>query len=71
LLQQGDELETGSLPEVWAKIRGTGPLKQVVVVRDNRYLYAHEPSGNEFELRFRDKALTPGGALLIRACGAA
>jgi hypothetical protein len=57
---QGDELRTGSVPELWAKIRGTGPLKQVVVVRDNNYVYAHEPEGSEFELSFRDAALTPG-----------
>jgi len=49
---RGDELETGSLPEIWARIRGTGPLKQVVVVRDNRYVYAQEPGASEFELRY-------------------
>jgi hypothetical protein len=57
---QGDELETGSLPEIWARIRGTGPLKQVVVVRDNRYVYAQEPGASEFELHYRDESLTPG-----------
>ena len=57
---QGDELKTASVPEVWAMIRGTGPLKQVVVVRDNQYVYSREPEGSEFELRFRDGALTPG-----------
>jgi len=57
---QGDELKTASLPEIWASIRGTGPLKQVVVVRDNQYVYSHEPEGSDFELRFRDQALTPG-----------
>jgi hypothetical protein len=57
---QGDEFETDSVPEVWAKIRGTGPLKEVVVVRDNRYVYSHEPQGSEFELSFREQALTPG-----------
>jgi hypothetical protein len=40
--------------------RGAGPLKQVVVVRDNNYVYAHEVEGSEFELSFRDAALTPG-----------
>jgi hypothetical protein len=57
---QGDELTTGALPEIWANIRGTGPLKQVVVVRDNRYVYSHEPEGSDFQLRFRDETLTPG-----------
>jgi hypothetical protein len=57
---QGDELKTSSLPEVWARIRGTGPLKQVVVVRDNRYVYSHEPEGSEYELSFREPSLAAG-----------
>ena len=57
---QGDEFATASLPELWVNIRGTGPLKQVVVVRDNQYIYSGEPAGSEFELRFRDQSLTPG-----------
>jgi hypothetical protein len=57
---QGDELKTASVPEVWAKIRGAGPLKEVVVVRDNRYIYSREPEGSEFEFRFRDETVAPG-----------
>jgi hypothetical protein len=57
---QGDEFETAALPELWANIRGTGPLKQVVVVRDNQYIYSRQPEGSDFELRFRDQSLTAG-----------
>ena len=57
---QGDEFATASPPELWANIRGAGPLKQVVVVRDNQYIYSREPAGSEFELRFRDQSLGPG-----------
>jgi hypothetical protein len=57
---QGDELETASLPEIWAKIRGTGPIEQVAVVRDNQYVYTHSPDASEFDLSFRDQSLTPG-----------
>ncbi len=57
---QGDAFETSSLPEIVATIHGTGPLKQVVVIRDNKYVYSQEPEGSTYELRFRDQALDPG-----------
>lgn len=58
---QGD-IVTGSssAPELTAKITGTGPLKRVVVVRDNEYIYTNDPAGESFELRYRENALGPG-----------
>ncbi|HLJ12900.1 MAG TPA: hypothetical protein VKV15_00265 [Bryobacteraceae bacterium] len=57
---QGDELESSSLPEIYAKIHGAGPLKRVVIVRDNQYIYTQDPQGETFELHYRENSLTPG-----------
>jgi len=57
---QGDIFSSSSLPELSAKIIGTGPLKKVVIVRDNQYIYSQEPEGSTFQLRFKENSLTPG-----------
>jgi hypothetical protein len=57
---QGDIFESGALPELTAKIVGTGPLKKVVIVRDNQYIYSQEPEGSTFSLRFKENSLQPG-----------
>jgi hypothetical protein len=57
---QGDEARSRSLPEITAVMQGTGPLAKVVIVRDNQYIYAQEPQGDKFELRYRETALAPG-----------
>jgi hypothetical protein len=58
--RQGDLAGGRSMPELTAHIVGTGPLKKVVVVRDNEYVYAQEPSGESFDLRYRDQSATSG-----------
>jgi hypothetical protein len=57
---QGDAFKTSSLPELTATITGTGPLKKVVVVRDNQYVYSQEPGGETFNLRYRENSLAAG-----------
>jgi hypothetical protein len=57
---QGDEAQSRTLPEISATIIGTGPLDKVVIVRDNQYIYAQEPQGDRFELRYRESSLAPG-----------
>lgn len=57
---QGDDLAAKALPELSAKIVGTAPLKKVVIVRDNQYIYSNEPQGETFDLRYRENSLTPG-----------
>ncbi len=42
---QGDAIGASALPEIVASIQGTAPLKQVVIVRDNQYIYSREPDG--------------------------
>jgi hypothetical protein len=57
---QGDDLTTSSIPEIRAHIVAAGPLRKIVVVRDNQYIYSKEPSGKTFDLTFREPALTAG-----------
>jgi hypothetical protein len=57
---QGDDLTSNALPELSAKIVGTGKLKKVVIVRDNQYIYSQEPQGETFNLSFRENSLSPG-----------
>jgi len=57
---QGDEARSRSLPEISATVQGTGPLAKVGIVRDNQYIYAQEPQGDRFELRYRESTLAPG-----------
>ncbi len=57
---QGDDIRAGALPEIRAKIHGTGPLAKVVIVRDNQYIYSAEPQGESYELLYRETSLTPG-----------
>lgn len=60
-LLQGDVSSAPGLPEITAKIVGTGPLAKVVVVRNNKYIYSQEPKGETFDLRYREtEAPSPG-----------
>ena len=57
---QGDELSAAAMPEIRAHIQASGPLKTVVIVRDNQYIYSINPHGTTFDLNYRERALTPG-----------
>ncbi len=57
---QGDITDARSLPEITANIAGTAPLRKVVIVRDNQYIYGQEPAGETFEVRYRETTLAPG-----------
>jgi hypothetical protein len=57
---QGDELKSSSIPELTAHIVGAGPVKRVVVVRDNQYIYTQQPGSATYDLRYREASLAPG-----------
>ncbi|MEO7649421.1 MAG: DUF3604 domain-containing protein, partial [Bryobacteraceae bacterium] len=57
---QGDDIVSSSLPELSAKIVGTGALSRVVIVRDNEYIYSQQPQGETFDLKYRENSLTKG-----------
>lgn len=57
---QGDAFSSGQIPTVKAVIRGTNPIKQAVVVRDNQYVYTQEGAGERMDFEFREQELVPG-----------
>ncbi len=57
---QGDSVTARTLPRLAARIMGTAPLKEVVIVRDNSYIYTTHPDGDTHLLSFQETALEPG-----------
>jgi hypothetical protein len=57
---QGDILKAGAPPQISARIVGTAPLKEVVVIRDNEYVYSARPGEETYLLSFRETSLAPG-----------
>ena len=41
---QGDITRTTALPDLSARIVGTAPIKRVVLIRDNKYIFSAEPA---------------------------
>ena len=58
---QGDAVSASGAPEITAKISGTDSLKKIVIVRDQQYIYSQEPTGESFDLRYREAAELPPG----------
>ena len=50
-----------AIPEIRAHIQGAGPLKTVVIVRDNQYIYSIDPKGSTFDLRLSRAAVPEAG----------
>ncbi|MDX1981883.1 MAG: hypothetical protein SFV51_16550 [Bryobacteraceae bacterium] len=51
---QGDAFQAASAPELSARITGTGPIREVVVVRDNKVIYSQSPKAERYDLRYRE-----------------
>lgn len=51
---QGDAFQAVSAPELSARITGTGPIREVVVVRDNKVIYSQSPKAERYDLRYRE-----------------
>ncbi|MEZ5401680.1 MAG: hypothetical protein R2729_18550 [Bryobacteraceae bacterium] len=51
---QGDIAKGKSAPELTATVVGTAPLREVVVVRDNKVVYSQSPGGESYSLRYRE-----------------
>jgi hypothetical protein len=56
----GEAFSTNEIPKMTVKIIGTGPLKQVDIIKDNTFLYTITPTGSEVEFELVDKNITPG-----------
>lgn len=55
----GDDAVVSGPPKFTMRIEGTGPLKDVEIVKDNKAVYKQQPSGPAATLEFRDAA-APG-----------
>lgn len=56
----GDSTRTRSKPEVHVAVRGTGPIHNIQVIKDNTYVYTVEPGLREAAFTFRDADAAPG-----------
>ena len=57
---QGDDFSTSAIPTVKAIIHGTNDIKEVAVVRDNKYVHTRKGEGERMEFEFREQSLEPG-----------
>ncbi len=58
---QGDEMSaTSEIPTVKAVIRGSNDIKEVAVVRNNKYVHTREGEGERMEFEFREGSLDAG-----------
>ncbi|NOX57097.1 MAG: hypothetical protein GXP27_22230 [Planctomycetes bacterium] len=56
----GEEVRTGEPPTFQITVRGTAPLKQVQIVKNNRFVYTTQPNGAQCTFRYTDTELAPG-----------
>jgi hypothetical protein len=56
----GQEFDSASRPELTLKVRGTGTVDRVDLVRNNRYIYATTPRKQTVELKYTDMEPEPG-----------
>ncbi|MDE0109188.1 MAG: DUF3604 domain-containing protein [Bryobacterales bacterium] len=57
---QGDEFSSTEIPTATVLIRGTGAIKEAVVVRDNTYVHTLAGDGESMEFEFREQELAAG-----------
>jgi len=56
----GDEFETSAQPVLDVKIRGTGRMSKVDVIKNNTFLYSVNPGRQEVEFSYKDMQIEPG-----------
>ena len=56
----GDSYSSKSIPELYVKVAGTSPIKEVAIVRDNQYVHTRPGQGEAMEFTFRETTLPPG-----------
>ena len=57
----GEECPAGTPPVLSVKVRATGPIERIDIVRDQQIIYSHKPKGTTAEFTFRDLK-PPSGA---------
>lgn len=56
----GDAFATADRPAVRAKVIGTGPIRRVVLVKNNEIVYSVTPGSKDVAFEYRDDAVTEG-----------
>ena len=56
----GDSTKTDGKPEVHVAVRGTGPIHNIQVIKDNAHVYTANPGTREAAFTFRDADAEPG-----------
>jgi hypothetical protein len=56
----GDEFATAEAPTLSIRLRGTAPLANVVIVKNDEYVERRAPNAQEVEFTWTDPAPTPG-----------
>src|SRR5205814_9251136 len=57
---QGDAFTASGSPRLRVKVIGTRPIKDIQVVKDNRFVYNRQPDAPEVEFVFADTKPRPG-----------
>ena len=56
----GEAFETNEIPRLEAAVIGTGPIRQVDVIKDNRIVYTLKPGVDELSFTYTDQDIEPG-----------
>jgi hypothetical protein len=56
----GEEFTLSQLPTLQVKLIGTAPFAEVVIVKDNQYVYSTNPNKQTVEFQWTDHAAEPG-----------
>lgn len=56
----GDATTSRDKPQVHVAVRGTGPIHNVQIIKDNKYVYTVEPRVREVSFAYRDADAKPG-----------
>ena len=56
----GDSIRIDQPPQVQVDVRGTGPIHEIQVIKDNAYVYSIRPGTRESSFTFRDANANPG-----------
>ncbi len=56
----GDETTTSEAPVIRIAVRGTAPIDNIQIIKDNQYLYSLRPGTRNVAFAYRDGAAEPG-----------
>ncbi len=56
----GEAFETAEVPRLEAAVIGTGPIKQIDVIKDNQIVYTFQPETNDVSFTYTDAAVSEG-----------